>query len=655
MPRKHSQTSSGGQQGGAGTGTEVLPRGGREVGSPGAARQEAKPGFIALPKWYEQFSIIPVAIAIAVSLNCLANGFAADDQQQILSNAFIKDLGNLPKAFTNSVWTFASDNIVFTVDRYYRPLFNVLLSVNYAIFGSSPRGWHLVNVLIDAGVAYLVFLVLRKIVGSNWVALIASVLFAAHPVHAESIAWISGMTDPLMALFALPSFLAYLRYRQTRERWALVVFLALLLLSLLCKETAIALPVLVGCCEMWLFDEDPLTVRVKRAAILSGLMAIPILVYLGMRLFALSGVSTTGSTTLPISVTLLTLPRVVVEYLRIAFVPQGYSYMHFVAPVTSLLNPAALGCAALLVGLAALIAARGSRLVRFSALFFILWLAPALAAIRGFDPEFMVQERYLYLSSAGSCLLIALGLGWLWKSRGSAWRHAFALSLMLAITIIFLATHVRQNAVWSNDISLYQNCVVQDRSLISARATLGSVYFQAGRVKEGEAEERQAMDQNPQAPDPYVALSSFANAQGRIDRAISYLQDGIKAVPETPETAGRLATMYLNLGMFYERQKDYDRAESAMLQSVRLWRRPVGLYYLGQLYTDEGRYQQALAVYQEALGRLPMRYGPIHLKLAHVYEELGDKEHARSEYQAFIDFSPDADAKRDAARRLSQL
>lgn len=611
---------------------------------------------VGVSRWREQYSIIPVAVAVAVSLNSLANGFAADDLQQVLSNPLIKDLGNIPSAFTSSVWTFSSENIIFTTDQYYRPIFNVFLTINYAIFGTSAWGWHLSNIAIDALVAYLVFALMRRIAGSPWIALGTALLFAAHPIHAESIAWISGDTDPLMAVFVLPAFLLYLTFRRERTWLSLAGFLILFFFGLLCKETALVLPILILYCEIWHFGEIPIRERATNAARLLGWMAIPIAIYLLMRNYVLGALVLNGGGHLGIRAALLMLPQILMDYVRLTFVPAGYSYMHVVGLVTSIASAAVWGSVVLLAGLATLIILTRSKNVWFGAVFFVLWLAPALAAIRGFDPEFRVQERYLYLSSAGACLIVVLAIGWI-RNRESlgSWRHAVAGVAIAAIMVVFLVTHVRQNTVWADNTSLYQNCVVQDPTLTAARSTLGNVYVEAGRVKEGEAELRRALDLDPKSPDPYVSLSSIANSQGHYDRAISYLQDGLRAVPQDPDTTQKLATMYLNLGFLYERQKDFDRAENAMQQSIQIWRRPVGLYYLGQLYVDEGRYPQALAAYQQAMGLLSRKFGPIHMKLAHVYEELGDKENARLEYEQFIKLTPDADARSDAQRRLSQL
>jgi tetratricopeptide (TPR) repeat protein len=459
-------------------------------------------------------------------------------------------------------------------------------------------------------------------------------------------------------LFVLPAFLLYLRYRQSHNRWSLAGLLLLLFGGLLCKETAIALPILIAYCEIWHYDEGrEMKSRLTAAFVLLGWMAIPVTVYLAMRVYVLGGLLPGSGTRLPLSVALLMTPKLLVEYLRLAFVPWGYSYMHWVDPVTSIFDPAMLACLALIIAIVVGVVRSRSKLVWFSAVFFLLWLAPAIAAARGFEPEYMAQERYLYLSVAGACLLVALGLRWLWSALPVpfVWRQSLAMAIVVLIAGILLIMHVRQNSVWSDNISLYRNCVTQDPSLVPARVGLGAVYLQAGKTKEADEEERKANDLDPQSADPYLYWGSQATQQGKIDRAIQYMEDGVKAVPPGLLRTNKLATMYLNLGLLYERQKNFDRAEKAMQKSIELWRRPAASYYLGQVYSDEGHYQQALGAYEDALSQLPRRFGPIHLKLAHVYEELGDKEVARSEYQQFIELTHDPEARSDAARRLSQL
>src|SRR5262249_51080902 len=161
--------------------------------------------------WHKAYVLVPAALALATSLNTLRDGFAYDDLYQVLDNDAIKQVKNLPFAFTSGVWAFLDKN-TWNWNTYFRPLFTSLFTINYAMFGISAWGWHLVNVLIHAAVAFFVFAVCAEITGRNWPAITAAAIFAVHPVHAESVAFLSGITDPLIALFLLPAFYFYLRF-----------------------------------------------------------------------------------------------------------------------------------------------------------------------------------------------------------------------------------------------------------------------------------------------------------------------------------------------------------------------------------------------------------------------------------------------------------
>src|SRR5262249_17049502 len=151
-------------------------------------------------------------------------------------------------------------------------------------FGISAWGWHLVNVLIHAAVAFFVFAVCAEITGRNWPAITAAAIFAVHPVHAESVAFLSGITDPLIALFLLPAFYFYLRFLKSGRKYMIALSVALYFFALLGKETAILLPLLIVYCEVIHFkDSAPLRQRIVRATVLAGLFILPTSIYLLMR------------------------------------------------------------------------------------------------------------------------------------------------------------------------------------------------------------------------------------------------------------------------------------------------------------------------------------------------------------------------------------
>ncbi|HEU4388439.1 MAG TPA: glycosyltransferase family 39 protein, partial [Blastocatellia bacterium] len=447
-------------------------------------------------RWRAVYAAVPPLLAFAASFNTLFNQFASDDTKQVLGNTFIRHIGNLPLAFSTSVWSYVTEDIAGMSQPYFRPMFSVLFTLTYTLFGTNAWGWHLVNVLIHTGVTLLVFLNIKELSSRNRLALITASLFAVHPAHAESVAWISGVTDPLMSLFLLGSLLVYLRYQRRRGMLFIVPVLFLYFLGLLTKETAIALPIIVVYLEIT--DETTgrtFWERIRRSAVNAGFFLIPTAGYLLMRqsvmgslLFARSGAR------YPIGPSLITVPLATVTYLKLLLLPVGYSYQHYTPLIGTITSARFLVPLAALTVLAGLILATKSRLVWFGAIWFIATLGPALAAIPNFDPEYVVQERYLYLPSIGFCLVLAICIDWLATKLKSKFLSLVSPLAAALLIVLFGAAYVRQNRVWNDTTSLLENCVAVAPDLAAAHAGLGGVLFQNGRRDLAEAESRKALE-----------------------------------------------------------------------------------------------------------------------------------------------------------------
>src|SRR5262249_17917775 len=158
----------------------------------------------------------------------LGHGFVYDDQNQILSNPWIWQPRFLPDLLTRGVWSFQ----VNEPSNYYRPIQTFIYFVNGQIFGRSPFGFHLTNVLMHALAPAAALFLLRRVTAPG-VALFAASLFAVHPAHVESVAWISGSTDVDCALFLFLCLLAWSRSCAAggRSRVALGALAGLLFLA----------------------------------------------------------------------------------------------------------------------------------------------------------------------------------------------------------------------------------------------------------------------------------------------------------------------------------------------------------------------------------------------------------------------------------------
>ena len=157
-----------------------------------------------------------------------------DDPQYVVNNPWIRSfsLQNLQHIFTTPY--FAN----------YSPFHLLSYMLDYAFAGASPFVFHLSSNIWGGIVAGFVFLVALALTGNRIVSVAASLLFIVHPAHVEAIAWVASRKDLVAAAFALPSFLAYLRYRQggANARWWYICSLALFLFAVAGKLSVVTFP-----------------------------------------------------------------------------------------------------------------------------------------------------------------------------------------------------------------------------------------------------------------------------------------------------------------------------------------------------------------------------------------------------------------------------
>src|SRR5215469_7939957 len=153
-------------------------------------------------------------LAFLPYVNTLANKFVYDDGFQVVGNPYAHSFKYLPQIFTTTVWSYRGAE---GASNYYRPMMTLGYLITYKIAGLTPVAFHLVNILLNALVVWLVYAVLREL-GGDRVALVAAGLFALHPIHTEPVAWIAAVTDLELAVFYLATFLLFLKLPQAKNR-----------------------------------------------------------------------------------------------------------------------------------------------------------------------------------------------------------------------------------------------------------------------------------------------------------------------------------------------------------------------------------------------------------------------------------------------------
>jgi 4-amino-4-deoxy-L-arabinose transferase-like glycosyltransferase len=561
-------------------------------------------------------SLILLATFLAYS-NTLGFKFVYDDRGQILANVQVHAWRYVPHYFFERVWSFAYPGIH---GNYYRPLFLVFLLLNYKIFGPYPAGWHLMSVAAHMGATYLVYLLARRLTGDGRTALIAALIFGLHPVHIESVAWISGVTDPLLALFLLPAFLCYLNARgrsARRLRW-LAGSLVLYGLAMLSKETALILPIIIFTFE-WLWQDAPglsglrmVLDRTRKAVVCTLPFLLLTFVYLAVRWEVLDGL---GHTMVPLGLwaILFTWPRLLMFYLWHLICPFNLSVFYnvpyvrapglvsFVLPLAGL---ASIGFLAFLgVQRLARTSPGNARLAVFMASWILIPFIPLLD-LSVLPVGEIAHDRYLYLPSIGFCILLGMALRRipLGKARFlglPAWQVVGVVSL----AALFGISTTVQDRYWANDLKLYSRGVSRTPQNKLARTNLGNAMGEEGRYGEALTLYQEVLTRDP---DFWLAIYNTGYTcyrMGQLHEAEKYLKRAIAV-------NGVDSDEYFYLGLTWLKLGDVDDAEKAVRHALKL--QPGGLAYhfaLGMILKLKGDIPGALAQFKEELRNFPGETG----------------------------------------------
>ena len=450
------------------------------------------------PPWFLRpgtMEILACVVTALVYLGALAFGFVYDDVLQIFQSPALHEWRYLPQYFTSDVLAALHPG---AGGNYYRPLLLLWLRLNYVLFGQEPAGWHATTVLCHLLATYLVFRVVEQVAGDRMVAFTAALLFGVHPAHIESVAWISGVSDPLMSCFLLGSLLAFFAWRRSAKVATAVCSLVLFGFALLSKETAAVLPLLIFAAV--LVESQPPGVsqpalrRFGLAIRESAPYVLVALFYLFVRSRALHGFSH-PAISLSWARMFLTWPAVLWFYARHLLLPTGLSEFYSLnyqdhatgsgfwlplALLTILLLASWFSIRALFHGSAAQSSAAQRSTAWFAVALIVLSLLPVLD-LPSLTVGDIVHDRYLYLPSVGYVLLIALSLREIERRLPSFRTISFSLASAGLVALGFAALAVTQQTQWANDIQLYTRGLESAPDNLTVRDNLANALLAANQ------------------------------------------------------------------------------------------------------------------------------------------------------------------------------
>jgi tetratricopeptide (TPR) repeat protein len=484
-----------------------------------------------------------VASVVAVYWQVGNHGFISyDDPGYVTANPRIREgftLDSLRWAFTS---TYFSN---------WHPLTWLSYMLDYRLFGDNPRGYHLVNVGFHAGNTVLLFVVLRRMTGALWASAFVAALFGIHPVHVESVAWVSERKDVLSAFFWLLAMGAYARYAERPRAQGYFLVLMCFVLGLMAKPMVVTLPFVFLLLDYWPLQRFAVVAGRRIAlppwALLVEKIPFFVLVALSSAITYVAQSSDGAVASLEkfsSSVRLMNAAVSYIEYISKMVWPFALS-VRYPHPGHALPLWHALGAAAALVVTSVLVC----RQMRQRPYLVVGWfwyigtLVPVIGLIQ--VGEQAMADRYTYVPLIGLFIILAWGA----REILGRWRSLQPVLTALAgvLLAVLMVTTWFQVRYWRDSVTLYEHSLAVTSDYL-LHFNLANELRERGDLDAAVAQYAASIRTNPTFAEAYSNAGPILVGQGRVDEAIASYAAALKLKPDLAEAHNNLGILLAQTG-----------------------------------------------------------------------------------------------------------
>ncbi len=522
----------------------------------------------------------------------LYNGFVDwDDMAYVVNNPYVHELSwtNLKAVFTGSV----------SYINMYCPLVLCSFMLEYVLRGPDPFIFHLTSLILHTFNVLLVFWFVLLLVDDhdpdthfvqkNMAAAFAAVFFAVHPVHVESIAWVTSRKDLLSGFFFLLTLICYLKYmQQGRREFYLAAFMCSIG-ALLSKASAVSIPF----CLLLL---DWRSARGGVRTVLDKLPFFGVSIGFGLLAVHIQKMSMTSFCIRPIPERILVSLKSVSLYLVNTFIPIRLSALYPYPGHIRFSDPDIIAAAAfiILIGTITLLRFRNAREFVFGILFFGVTIAPALKLFPRNSYEY-AADRFMYIPLIGLVYPAAWYICRLFDRIGAASGKIFLAIILTGLILTLSFASYQRVRIWSAAEHIWEDVLAHYPDSALARNELGKIRVAQGRIKQGKEQLLKALRIKPAYPDPMNGLAGIYFQSGDFGPAEIYLRNALEISPDFVDAR-------YNLGVLLWSTGHRDEAVAAFEEVVRLAPDHADAYNnLGVAFRNRGQHADAVRYFKKAL------------------------------------------------------
>jgi len=592
------------------------------------------------------------------------------------------------------VWAFTTG-----FGANWHPLTWISHMLDWQLFGLNPWGHHLTSLLFHVANTILLFFVLLRMTNGLWQSAFVAALFALHPLHVESVAWIAERKDVLSTFFWILTMWAYLRYVERQETKNYALLALALTLGLMAKPMLVTLPFVLLLLDYWPLNRTqfsdfrtrlgqrldqgshvklrklPLQDLVKEKAPLFALVAVSSLVTFVAQQ---QGGAMQTVENLPVLTRVANAVVVYVSYVEKMIWPSGLSayYPHPGASRT-LLQVALPGLVLFIISASVVLAKRRRPYLVVGWCWYLGALIPTIGLVQVGSQA--MADRYTYVPLIGLFMMIAWGIPELvlgWKKRTVILTTTGILVIGAMLTVTWW-----QVGYWKNASVLFSHAVSVTSGNWLAHSNLGSALALEGKTEEAIEQQQEALRIRPNYPEAEYNIGVALASLGRTEEAISHYKRAIQSNPNYTGAHNNLGLLlagqgktadaiahyrealriepeyaegHTNLGSALESMGNIDEAIVHYRQAIRskpnLWN---AHFNFALALAKQGKIAEAISHYNETL-RLKPDYADAHNNLGKLLEGQGKISEAMTHYAEALRMNPEhADAHKNIALILA--
>ena len=476
-------------------------------------------------------------------------------------------------------WAFST-----TYAQFWHPLTWLSLMFDYQLFGLNAGGYHMTNLILHILSTLLLFWLFNRMTGALWKSAFVAALFALHPLHVESVAWISERKDVLSAFFWMLTLCLYVYYTEKPviRRYLLVLFS--FICALMSKPMVVTLPVVMILLDYWPLGRFEL----KKGNLILWQLKEKTPFFILSTVFSIitfyaqykpSGKYFQYSLNSRLASALVSF----VTYLEKTFWPHDMAVFYPFSAQIPLLPVIVASLLILVITTFVIVMVRRLPYLFIGWIWYVITIAPVIGIIKVGD--FAMADRYHYLPSIGISIMLVWGIPALIKSEAT--RKKFFSTAAIAFLVLLAVLSWKQCDYWKNDIKLFNHALQVTKNNYVALNGFGLTLVKAGKIKEAVDNYNEAISIKPNYPPSYISRGFAYFDLGQYQRAIEDCNEAIRLDAGYAEPYFIRGNSYYNFGQYQRAIEDYNKAIRLKLDYTDAY------YNRGVAYLKQGNKKQS--------------------------------------------------------------